>query len=100
MLRGLGASIECYDVLALGAHRVTRIHSSRMRTARSLTVCHSHSIFLGGGVHVTHTPAIHAPHHAHPPCHACPLGHARPLSVDRITDACENITLPQLRCGR
>ena len=26
----------------------------------------------------------------------CPL----PLPVNRITDACEKITLPQLRCGR
>ena len=33
----------------------------------------------GGGVSATHT-------HTHP--------------VNRITDACENITLPQLRCGR
>ena len=34
------------------------------------------------------------PRHAHPPA-------KRPLPrVNRITDACENITLPQLRCGR
>ena len=64
-------------------------------------------------------PAMHAPCHAHPlpctalamhipchawplchvcPCHACPL-HV-PLPVNRITDACENITLQQLRYGR
>ena len=63
---------------------LTRMHSSRMRTARSLTV--SRSIFWG--VHHTHAPhhacplpctppATHAPHHKHPPamhahCHACP----------------------------
>ena len=29
----------------------------------------------------------------------CMLGY-HPRPVDRITDACENITLPQLRCGR
>ena len=28
----------------------------------------------------------------------CMLGYTPP--VDRMTDACENITLPQLRCGR
>ena len=27
-------------------------------------------------------------------------GPATPPPVNRITDACENITLPQLRCGR
>ena len=62
-------------------------------------------------------PGTHAPHHAHPChmcslphtppamhaplCHECPLCHACPLPftpppVDRMTDACENITFPQL----
>ena len=36
---------------------------------------------------------------AHPPG-ADPPGPDTPPPVDRITDACENITLPQLRCGR
>ena len=75
------------------------MHSSRMRTARSLTVSHG----ICRGTHVpchtqphhacplphmppaTHAPyhacppshawppAMHAPCHAHPPCHACPL---------------------------
>ena len=27
-------------------------------------------------------------------------GQVLPHPVDRITDACKNITLPQLRCGR
>ena len=60
-------------------------------------------------------PAMHAPRHAHPPpprmppvthtpCHIHPLPcipqpRTSPSPVDRITDACENITLPQLRCG-
>ena len=30
----------------------------------------------------------------------CPLPEQAPPPVDRITDACENITLPQLRCRR
>ena len=65
------------------------MHSSRMRTARSLTV--SSSICRGGG----HVPlpctsphyAMHAPPATHdppamhtPPCHACP-----PPFVDRQT---------------
>ena len=44
----------------------------------------------------THAPGNHAcpPQPCTPPSNqACP-------PVDRITDACENITLPQLRCGR
>ena len=28
------------------------------------------------------------------------LGQTSPSPMDKITDACENITLPQLRCGR
>ena len=64
--------------------------------------------------------AMHTPRHAHPyamhapcnacpppcmpPCHTCPLPcmspcHAHP-DMNRITDTCENITLPQLHCGR
>ena len=63
-------------------------------------------------------PATHAPSHACLPCHTCPShhtptpNHACPLPcytcppyyalppVNRITDVCENITLPQLCCGR
>ena len=64
----------------------TRMHSSRMRTAHSLTVWHSCSVCLGGGMHVMHASchacpqAMHTPSpsatHAHwscmPPSHACP----------------------------
>ena len=64
----------------------TRMHSSNMRTAHSLTI--SHSICQEGGMCAMHAPAplpcmlpvMHAPHHAHSlPCmphhhhHACPL---------------------------
>ena len=51
-----------------------------------------------------HAPLCHAcPHHAcpcnaHPPPRMLPTTHA-PLAVNRITDACENITLLQLCCG-
>ena len=34
------------------------------------------------------------------PPEADPQGAGTPPPVDRIIDACENITLPQLRCGR
>ena len=104
------------------------MHSSRMRTARSLTVCRSRSIYLGCVAVMqtpyplpctpptTHAPPLscmplamhiplpcmpptmHTPNHATPSTHA-PTMHAPP-PVDRITDVCENITLLQLRCGR
>ena len=50
-------------------------------------------------------PAMHAatthplpcmPPATHDPCHTWPPCHAPPLTVDRMTDACENITFPQL----
>ena len=51
-----------------------------------------------------HPPGNHA---CHPGNHACPPAtiHApwqprTPAPMNRITHACENITLPQLRCGR
>ena len=85
----------------------TRMHSSRM------TVCHSRSICPGGGMppamHVP-LPAMHTLHNGCPPAMHVPQPctspwprtppHPRTPPVDRITDACENITLPQLRCGR
>ena len=47
-----------------------------------------------------HAPATNAPD-MHAPCHTCPLAmHDPPATHDppvyRITDACENITVPQL----
>ena len=59
----------------------TRMHSSRMHTARS-------SSHPGGSPPVA-PPGAEPPPRKHPPS-----------PVNRITDACENITLPQLRCGR
>ena len=88
------------------------MHSSRMRTGRSLTVCWrllpggvsawsggvsgpwgvglwSRGVCLVRGVCVP-GPGGLASQHA--------LRQTSP--VDRITDACKNITLAQLRCGR
>ena len=58
-----------------------------MRTARSSS--------RPGGLH-------QAPREQTPPRPGTPPpeDQAHPPPVDRITDACENITLPQLRCGR
>ena len=66
----------------------TRMHSSRMRTARS-------SSRPGGG-------SPPGPREqTHPREQTPPSPRDQPLPpVNRITDACENITLPQLRCGR
>ena len=89
------------------------MHSSRMRTARSLIVSPylvvSHTCPPGSNhMHAppgatTHAPpgaTTHAPwsNHAHPPGsnHACPPGattHDPP--VNRMTNRCKNITLPQ-----
>ena len=55
-------------------HGVTRMHSSRMRTARSLP--------YGGGVSPTETPVHRVPH---------PRGQ---------TNTCENITFANFVCGR
>ena len=73
-----------------GNFQRTRTHSSRMRTGRSLTVCRSllpggECLLLGG---------LSAPGGI-PTC-----TEADTPSVNRITDACKNITLAQLRCGR
>ena len=66
----------------------TRMHSSRMRTARLLTV--SHCIRWRGGL--PNLPPISCPD-------ADSLPDADPL-VDRMTDACENITFASFVCER
>ena len=63
----------------------TRMHSSRMCTACSLTVsrsiCHACSPTM-------HAPYMHTPYHAHHPCHACsPATHA-PLPCMPPCDTC------------
>ena len=82
-------------------NNITRMHSSRMHTARSSS--------CPGGVSTRHPPGSRppgpgTPREQTPPDQALPREQTPPGSrhppVDRITDACENITLPQLRCGR
>ena len=101
---------------------VTRMHSSRMCTARSLTVYHG--ICLGGHAWHAHChahpfpcmpPATHAPCHTcplpcmppamHTPCHACPPAthaclpcHACPPCGQ--TDTCKNNTFANFVCRR
>ena len=139
-------------------HVLTRMHSSRMHTAHSFTVCHTRPPPC-----MQPFPATHVPHHphplphilpaTHPPCHTCPptshacppphiqpspamhtpchvypmpcmppvmhapLPHTPPalhaptpckppamhipsLWTEFLTHASENVTLPQLGCGR
>ena len=121
-----GATMHAAPLLTESQTGVKRMHSSRMHTARSLTV--SRYLIISQA----HTPraTTHAPptqnNHTHPQSnHACPLGatkhappkqpHMPPCSnhachppteqphmppVNRMTNRCKNITLPQLRCGR
>ena len=75
-----------------------------MRTARS-------SGRPGGGGSPPDTPREQTPQEQTPPGADTPPGSRHPPEqtpreqtppppVNRITDACENMTLPQLRCGR
>ena len=94
---------------------ITRMHSSRLRTIRcsGRLSCHAHPPATHGPLPcipppftcmppATHGPNTHAPHHVCPPrpcmspiMHAPPR-HAHPPPVDRMTDACENITVINL----
>ena len=107
---------------------LTRLHSSRMRTARALTVYHS---MLGGGGVCVCSRGVSAPGGGGVSAlggvcsggsapgegvsawggllggcllrgggHLLRGGGCLLPPVNRITDACKNITLPQLRCGR
>ena len=82
----------------------TRMHSSRMRTARMLPVSPSMHCSRGGapglggctwsrGVYLVPGGGYLVPGDV--PAQVFP-----PPPMDRITDACGNITLPQHRCGR
>ena len=85
------------------------MHSSRMRTACSSSCPGGVSTRRppragtppGPGIPRTRHPPEETPpgDQAPPPGSTPPLGTRHPPPVDRITDACENITLPQLRCG-
>ena len=98
----------------------TRMHSSRMRTARALTV--SPSMLCTGGCLLWGVPSLGVGGSAPGGKGVCSLGvpglagsgpggvcsrrvvsqHAlrQTPPMNRITHACENITLPKLRCGR
>ena len=75
----------------------TRMHSSMMRNARTLS-------YGRWGVSLTETPWTETPPWTESPLGQRPPGQRPPLNrdppVNRITDRCTNITLPQLRCGR
>ena len=88
----------------------TRLHSSRMHTARALTI--SPSLLCAGGVYlvlggvpgpggVPGLGGVPGPRGTWlvPGGGGVP-GQVLPPPVDRITDTCKNITLPQLCCGR
>ena len=99
---------EKFLTLTSSILKLTRMHSSRMCTVRCSGHLSYHPHPLQCMPPATHTPL----------CHACPLPHMSPAThaplllippamhappsppVNRITDACENITLPQLRCER
>ena len=72
-----------------------RMHSSRMRTARLLTVSRSIPC-IGGGC--LPNPALDIDPPGHVTCDACWEAKPRPtppLWTEEMTHACENITLPQ-----
>ena len=85
---------------------LTRMHSSRMRTGRSLTVSEGGVVVLAK-IWRHHSPP---PKSWRPPRKIGDLSPPKnwrptrdqttPPPVDRITDACKNITLAQLHCGR
>ena len=75
----------------------TRMHSSRIRTGRSLTVCcQVRGVCSGGGCllpgGVCSGGGVGIP--------ACTEADTPPLPPRGQTHACKNITLAQLRCGR
>ena len=74
------------------------MHASRMPTVR----CSSHLVCGGGGGGVSAQGVVSAwGVSAEEGGNVCPgRGVCHTPPVNSITDACENITLPQLRCGR
>ena len=89
-------------------------HCSRMRTARSLTIsrsiCHARPPAMHAPLRQMPPLPCMPPHHTCPPAmrapsrqaHALPLHTCPPATHAPFlwTHASENITLPQLRCGR
>ena len=68
-----------------------QIHTTRMHSSRMRTICCSGHL----SCHAC-PPAMHAPWHAPPAMHTTPSPCMPPSPVDRMTDACENITFLQL----
>ena len=116
MFISAGRCHSCFTILYLIS--LTRLHSSRMRTSRALTV--SSNLLCGGwGVPALGGGWVPAPGGGHLLLGGClvpgvawsqggllpgrgyPSMHwgRPPPPVNRITDACKNITLPQLRWG-
>ena len=80
-----------------GFFKLTRMHSSRMRTARSLTVSRRIPCTPPATMHTPGT--VHAPwHHSYPPAPCTPpTRHVPPCGQ---TDTCKNITFANFVCGR
>ena len=80
----------------------TRMHSSRVRTTRSLTVSPYSIVFARGCVwHVpstTHAPHCACPLPCMPPCHTCPLPHMPPCHTCPLCHACPPATHAPLPC--
>ena len=101
---------QCYRF----SYRLTRMHSSRMHTSRSLTICCS--LLPGGGGLLPGGSGLggvcsqgcvcsgggSAPGECLLPggIRACTETDPPPLCTEFLTHAFENITLAQLRCGR
>ena len=96
-------------VCAVRIHFSARMHSSRMRTARSLTI--SPYLIVSGRGHVWHAcypcrtcpPAMHAPCHTCPPTmHAPPATHPPAMHAHPRwqTDTCKNINFANFVCRR
>ena len=76
-------------LIASAMHTPCHAHPSpRMHTMPCMAPCHACS------------PATHTPCHICPPATHAPLQCTSPLWTEFLTNASENITLPQLRCGR
>ena len=86
---------------------VTRLHSSRMRTARLLPIspsmhCTEGHLAPGGGVCYRGGACLWSGGYLPLVLEGCIPAYngADPPPVNRVTDTCKNITLPQLHCRR
>ena len=84
-------------VFLLQKHNLLELHSSRMHTARLLTVSPGRCC-AGGGCLLARGVSLPGRGVSLPGVSQHAL--RQPPPVNRITHTCKNITLPQLRCGR